>query len=257
MWNNTRLLNLFANTLYLLAILIIVQIATIALINSQSLPLRTVRLHGDVQHLKADEVQRALAGQLLGNFFTADLALVRERVSALPWVRRVSVRRAFPDALELEIEEHRAFAHWNGRELVNSYGEVFTGRSDAVLPRLSGPPNAAAEMTHRYHQFRERLRPLELEIRELVLSPRFSWEVRLVNGLVLELGRDQSPTAVLERLDRFVAVYPTAIASLNRRLTYVDLRYANGFALRVPEIVNTDPNPNEPRARTPAARKRA
>lgn len=250
MWNNTRLLNLFANTLYLLAALIILQIATIAIINSQSVPLRTVRLTGDLQHVNAEQVHGVLAGNALGNFLTADLALIRERVEALPWVRRVGVRRAFPDAIELEIEEHRAFARWSASELVNTYGEVFTGRTDAALPRFSGPPGSAAEMTDRYHRFRERLRTLELEIRELVLSPRLSWEIRLANGIVLELGRDQTASAVFERLDRFVAIYPTTVAALNRRLTYIDLRYANGFALRIPEI-----NQNEPpieRARVPA-----
>jgi len=45
---------------------------------------------------------------------------------------------------------------------------------------------------------------------------------------------------VLERLSRFVAFYAQTLGALNRRLDYVDLRYPNGFALRVPEIVDSD-----------------
>ena len=50
--------------------------------------------------------------------------------------------------------------------------------------------------------------------------------------------------AVLERLSRFVASYAQTLGSLNRRLEYVDLRYPNGFALRVPEIMRPGANPN-------------
>lgn len=256
MWNNTRLLNLFANTLYLLAILILVQLAAIAIINSPWVPLHHVRVHGDLEHVKATDVKQVLAGHPLGNFFSADLTLVRERIEALPWVRRVGVRRAWPDTLEIEIEEHRAFARWSDRMLVNTYGELFAGTTRNTLPRFSGPTANAIEITHRYHQFRERLRALELEIVQVALSPRHSWEVRLADGMVIELGRDQTQSSVLDRLDRFVQAYPTTVSPLNRRLSYVDLRYANGFALRVPEIMQIDKNTPEQRARQPAARKR-
>jgi cell division protein FtsQ len=46
---------------------------------------------------------------------------------------------------------------------------------------------------------------------------------------------------VRERLARFVQVYPLTLGRLSRRLDYVDLRYPNGFALRVPEILRTEP----------------
>jgi cell division protein FtsQ len=55
---------------------------------------------------------------------------------------------------------------------------------------------------------------------------------------------------VTERLTRFAAVYPQTLGQLKRRLDYVDLRYPNGFALRVPEILNPDSDRK-------AARKRA
>ena len=55
--------------------------------------------------------------------------------------------------------------------------------------------------------------------------------------------------AVLQRLARFVAFYPQTLGHLNRRLEYVDLRYPNGFALRVPEIMHpaTEPNKVKPK----------
>jgi cell division protein FtsQ len=47
------------------------------------------------------------------------------------------------------------------------------------------------------------------------------------------LGRDADLAE--ERLRRFVGVYETTLKKMSRRHEYVDLRYPNGFALRVPE----------------------
>ncbi|SDA18411.1 cell division protein FtsQ [Nitrosospira sp. Nsp18] len=49
-----------------------------------------------------------------------------------------------------------------------------------------------------------------------------------MNGTVLALGREQMGV----RLERYVQVHDTTIARLDRQLTYVDLRYPSGFAVR-------------------------
>ena len=62
-----------------------------------------------------------------------------------------------------------------------------------------------------------------------MLSARHAWQLRLANGLHLVLGRDADLAEA--RLRRFVEVYPGA----KSKNEYVDLRYPNGFALRVPD----------------------
>jgi cell division protein FtsQ len=67
------------------------------------------------------------------------------------------------------------------------------------------------------------------------LSAREAWQVRLDDGVVLELGRDQPKHPLAERLDRYVGNYAAAKAAVTGRLPTigtVDLRYPNGFALR-------------------------
>ena len=74
----------------------------------------------------------------------------------------------------------------------------------------------------------------------MVLTPRYAWQLRLGGApggvLHLELGRDGAET-VETRLARFVAAYPNARSRLPQRGAaeqgFVDLRYPNGFALRV------------------------
>ncbi|MBM3346988.1 MAG: cell division protein FtsQ, partial [Betaproteobacteria bacterium] len=93
-----------------------------------------------------------------------------------------------------------------------------------------------SEVTRRYAAFREILAQLQLEPRMVMLSPRYSWQLRLSNGLTMQLGRDTEKDRIADRLARFVSVYPLTLGQLSRKLDNVDLRYPNGFALRVPGL---------------------
>jgi cell division protein FtsQ len=249
MWDNANLLNACANALYALAAAALIYAGAQAVIRSPLLPLRHLVLQGELEHVTREQAEGAARTSAVGTFFSVDLDAVRRAFEALPWVRKVEVRRLWPDRLQIAIEEHVALARWGAdaqmRRLVNTYGEVFEGAlPDAVrLPQFAGPGGSAPEVTRRYGAFRQALAPLGLEPRQVLLSPRYAWQVRLSNGLTLELGRDQLKEPVIERLSRFVAFYAQTIASLNRRLDYVDLRYPNGFALRVPEIMHSVKEP--------------
>jgi cell division protein FtsQ len=196
-----------------------------------------VTLTGDLTHVDAQAVHNLLAGRVAGSFFGVNLDEVRRLVAGLPWVRQVEVRREWPDRLVVRIEEHQALGRWPGARLVSDRGEVFDGTTEAALPQLAGPPGSEREVTRRYLALREVFAPLGLEPAQVGLSARYAWQVKLSNGLVLELGRDEPRAPVEERLARFVAAYPRIVASLNRGLDYVDLRYPNGFAIRVPDLL--------------------
>jgi cell division protein FtsQ len=245
MWDKPDLLNGCASALYALAAAVLIYAGAHVAIHSPLLPLRQLALHGELAQVTREQAEGAARLGAVGTFFSVDLDAVRRAFEALPWVRKVEVRRLWPDRIEVAIEEHAALARWGrdaqAKRLVNTYGEVFEGElPDAMrLPQFAGPGGSAEELTRRYGAFRQALAPLGLEPRQVLLSPRYAWQIRLSNGLTLELGRDQLKEPVLERLSRFVAFYAQTLGGLNRRLDYVDLRYPNGFALRVPEIVHS------------------
>ena len=255
MWDDVDLLNACANTLYALAAAALIYAGTQAVIHSPLLPVRHVALQGELGHVTREQAEGAARTSAAGTFFSVDLDAVRRAFEALPWVRKVEVRRLWPDRIQVAIEEHAALARWGAdtqaTRLVNTHGEVFAGAlPDAErLPQFAGPLGSAQEVTRRYGAFRQALAPLGLEPRQVLLSPRYAWQVRLSNGLTLELGRDQLREPVLERLSRFVAFYAQTLGSLNRRLDYVDLRYPNGFALRVPEIMHSGAEPKSTKTR--------
>lgn len=244
MWNDADMLNGCATALYAFAAAALLYAGVHWVMHTPLLPLRQVALRGDLAHMTRDQAERAAHKGAVGTFLSVDLDAVRRAYESLPWVRKVEVRRLWPDRIEVSIEEHVALARWGGEasppRLVNTHGEVFEGNlPDAGhLPQFAGPAGSAEEVTRRYAAFRQALMPLHMELRQVLLSPRYAWQLRLSNGLTLELGRDQFEQSVLQRLARFVAVYPQTLGSLNRRLEYVDLRYPRGFALRVPELAH-------------------
>jgi cell division protein FtsQ len=269
MWDNPRLLNAAANALLALAFVLAAWAGIKLVAESPLFPLRSIRLEGDLEQVRRADIAAALQERLprAQTFFTMDIAVVRALMETVPWVRRAEVRRVWPDTLLVRVEEHRPLARWGQsgdprgeQRLVNTHGEVFTAAyADAAsLPQFSGPLGTALEVARRYARYSALLQPLDLRLQAVMLSPRYSWQLRLSNGLTLQLGRevhDKDRERIEERLARFVAVYPRTLAPLaaGRRLDYVDLRYASGFALRVPGLKDGIPpiKPQQER-KTPA-----
>jgi cell division protein FtsQ len=228
MWDNVMLLRNIANTLLACSVIAVLAGTGYYLVNLPGVfPLRSVSLDAAPQHVAAEQVLRVLRSDARGTLVTVDIDRLRHSLEQLPWVRSVNIRREFPDRLEVQLEEHQVLARWNGNVLVNRQGEVFTADSEQILPSFIGPEGTSAEVTQRYSEFSQKLDALDLQVTQLALSPRHAWQIRLSNGMVLELGRED----VQQRLARFVAVYPYSLQTEDR-VAYVDLRYRNGFSVR-------------------------
>ena len=232
MWDNPRLLNLAAGVLVGMAVLAFALAGVLALLRSPWFPVRHVELAHPLQMTSKRQLEAAAAGRIGANFFAFAPGELRASLEQLPWVRRASVRRVWPDRLEVALEEHVPLARWGDDALVNTHGERFSGRTEAKLPLFVGPEGSEHELARRYMRFAELIVPLDARLERVVLTPRYAWQLRLSSGLHIMLGRDGDVAEA--RLRRFVEAYPATLARMAREHEYVDLRYPNGFALRVP-----------------------
>jgi len=242
-WDNPRLTNVAAGVLCALALGLLAYASGRVLLESPAFLLKTIVIEGSLERVERREIVDALQGRLRGTFFTVDLEAVRSLFEGIPWVRRAELRRRWPDCLEVRIEEQVALARWGqGRKtLVNMQGALFHGQSGDSLPVLAGPTGTEGEVARRYLAFRDLLAPLGLEPRQVLLSSRMAWQLKLSNGLTVQLGRDSDRDRVEERLARFASAFPQTLAQSRQRLDYVDLRYPNGFAFRVTETPRSEP----------------
>lgn len=239
MWNKPHLLNALADLLMLVASAALLAAAAVWLVRVPSLPVRHVVFAEALPHTKRGEVEQVLPAALKGNFFSLNLEAVRGALEKLPWVRKVEVRRSWPDRLEIRVEEHKPVARWgDGRgELVNSYGEVFAAMLSAEdgpdLPLLFGPQGTAQEVLKHYGEFIASFQAVGEKPVQVILSPRLAWQLKLQNGMQVDIGREQPKSPVGVRLQRFIEIYPETVAKRAVRPAVVDLRYPNGFAMRV------------------------
>ena len=194
-------------------------------------PIRTVEVTGRFQHVAPAQIERLVARQVRNQgLLTVDLAAVSRALHTLPWVDAVSVERDWPHGLSVLVVEQVAAARWGEDGLVNANGERFAAglsRFPAGLARLSGPDGSEAEVTQRYLAMQRRLAEAGLNIQALRLDARGAWQLDLANGITVRLGRSQ----VDERFEKFMSA---ALGIVERRapdISYVDMRYTNGFAI--------------------------
>lgn len=230
MWDKPTLLNWIANLLFALSVVVMLYAALYVVVHLPIFPLREVKVDGQLSHVSREQVKLIVAKHLKGNFFTLDLVKARDAFEKLPWARNVSVRRRWPDKLEVVIEEHQELARWGSIALVNTHGELFHAASGSDLPVFFGPGDGVVEVASQYGEFSKSLKGANLEIASLALTPRRAWQITTRNGIVIELGRVE----MAPRLQKFVSIYSNTLAGLNKKITYADLRYPNGFAVRKP-----------------------
>jgi cell division protein FtsQ len=72
-----------------------------------------------------------------------------------------------------------------------------------------------------------RLTETGMRLTALRLDARGAWEFDLDNGVTVRLGRKQ----VDERFETFMATAVKIVAQRATDIAYVDMRYANGFAI--------------------------
>ena len=181
---------------------------------------------GELKHVSQEAIQQK-AKAIHGNFFKADMKIVQAKFQEIPWVRSASVRRIWPDTLEVTLEEHEPFARWGTDDLLNTHDEIFHVTYKADLPRFVGPEGSEKEIAQTYRKFTTSLQAINMQPKEIRLSARRAWQVKLSDGMLLELGR----TDIHERLNRFIAV-TKAVPDMQGRKGRVDLRYSNGFAVK-------------------------
>lgn len=229
MWADAERLRALANLLLgLSALWVLWSWASLAL-HSPAFALHAVELQAVPAHVTRGQLQEVVQ-QVNGNFFTVDLQRTRQQLEQLPWVRQAGVRRKFPWALQIELEEHVALARWNQGDLINTHGEVFHAATEQKLPQFVGEAHNAQLVAQRYAELNLLLQPLHRQIACISLSPRLAWQIELDDGLQVALGREETQA----RLARFVRVYPAVLATAMPGARAVDLRYRNGFAAAMP-----------------------
>jgi cell division protein FtsQ len=193
-------------------------------------PIHVISMDGSFQRVSPGQVEKAVAPFTQSGFMSADLDAIQRAVEAVPWVDHARVQRRWPNSLHVTVIEETAAARWDESGLLNTRGQLFVRSAahvPAELPRLSGPDGTENQVAQRYMAAQGRMLEAGMRIAALRLDERGAWEMDLDSGVTVRLGR----RAVDERLERFIRTASQVISHRLNDITYVDMRYSNGFAI--------------------------
>ncbi len=245
MWSNPRVMNALALGLSLVAVIALVAAAVVAAARSPRFNIQRITVVTPIKKVDRAYVERVVRKEFAGTYFTLNLTQAQTAIARLPWVRSVSVRRVWPRALEIHIVEHDAFARWNAEGLVSAEGVAFAGRTDELLPQLSGPEGTERSVVERFTKAQAALRSLGLNVRVMTLSPSHSLSAELDQGASVHFGRDHFDA----RLTRLIEYGGKIKSTINVPIESFDLRYSRGIAV----AMMNEPSPLSAKASTSSA----
>jgi len=209
--------------IFLLSFFVIIQLLARA-----DFPIKEISIKGEYQHIDKEQVDLIANEYIDGNFFSINLEHTRKAFKKLAWVREIAIRRKWPDALVVTIEEHKPIARWGRMGLVNSHGEIFNAATQEDLPSFIGYERFVKDITSKYMEMNKILSKELMQVGTISLSERLSWEITTNNQVKVILGKDK----IFKKLNLFTNNYQKILAELKNRIEYVDLRYKDGFSVK-------------------------
>lgn len=148
----------------------------------------------------------------------------RERVAELPWVEWASVRKVYPDGIEVQVREREPFALWQSGDqiaVIEKDGRVivpFTGGSLSGLPQVVGL--GAAEGARGFLEKVAAHPGLAPRVKAYVRVAERRWDLRLDNGMTVKLPEDGEDEAIVSLLafDRDGALFSRDVVAVDMRI---------------------------------------
>ena len=195
--------------------------------------IRQVTISG-ISELDKTEVLQVAGVESRGSLPFFNAAAARERLLAVPLVKTASVRKLYPDELEIAVTEREPYALWQ------SHGDVFVVSADGTvidrlndvrfirLPLVVGE-GAAARATA-FVKLMEGAPELRSRVRAGMLVGNRRWTLKLDNGVEVRLPEEGAADALV----RFVRLVRED-KILERDLLSIDMRYPDRVVLRLSE----------------------
>lgn len=204
-------------------------------------PLKQVTFESDFVHVTPEVLAPRLSGLLDTSLFELNLTAIRSQLMAVPWVAQVSLRRLWPDGLQISITEKKVRAKWGKDGFISDKGVIFeapltpaAAAFSAYLPELMGNEDDVHNLLDYYEQMSVALVPVGLDIVALTRGSRY-WQITLSNNIRVLVNHNQ----VLDKLIRFRHVYEQ-LGERQAQVASADLRYHHGVAITWWDATSTD-----------------
>ncbi len=193
----------------------------------QSWPIEQIEVSGRLSAWQAEDLADNISWVKGESFFSLDMKKVYSSLAGLPLVHQVTVRKRWPDTVEVKITEDVPMALWNDNQLLSVSGrisEIPAAFNTVGLTRIEGQQINADTAMRYFRRIQQNLTERELKIERLSVDAVGAVEVRLSNGWLVKFGRQYFEER-LHRLERLLAKLP------QEKVRSLDLRYGKGAAI--------------------------
>lgn len=208
---------------HLAAIQTAIQDTADAAANAAGMRIATVSLSGQRQ-VGREEIFAAAGVTDHSSLLFLDVAGARARLEAIPWIAEATVRKLYPDRLQITVTEREAFALWQRDGKVAVIAADGTVLSAKVEPRLASLPfvvdDGAAAKARDFLAVLDRFPAIRDQVRASIIVADRRWNLRLKNGIDVRLPDTDVERALetLTRLDREKSLLSRDIAAVDLRL---------------------------------------
>ena len=193
------------------------------------LPVEAIQVSGSFEYIDQKEIETSLQSFVGEGFFSLDIHALRKILNDKPWTQSVSIRRVWPNRINIAIVEKTPVARWDDHRLISDKAVVYTANTENFqnLPVIHSMTTDPAQLLSQYYRLSDRFQALNETVLSLRQDSRGALDIDLENDLTIKVGRD----GIDHKIDRLITIYEREIQPRRLQIRQLDLRYANGFAV--------------------------
>ncbi len=212
-------------------LLLVILVGAVFYLSQQKdlMPIKKIKLSGSFEHINQHEVESILQPIVGEGFFSLDIHQLRKMLSEKSWTKSVSIRRVWPDRLDITIVERKPVARWDDRHLISDRAVVFAAdsRNFQQLPLIHTEIKNHSQILTSFYRLSRRFKLVGETVLSLRQDSRGALDIELPGSLIVKLGRGQ----IEHKIDRLITIYMQQIRPRRADIQQLDLRYSNGFAV--------------------------
>lgn len=197
------------------------------------LGIQNVKITGQSETSEVDVLDRLDLGPY-PSIVTFDVDAARDRVRTLPWVADATIRKLFPDTIEIAVSERTPYAIWqhgSALSLIDRDGALISNSVDdryVGLPLVVG--DGAADRVSEYTALLDRFPAFKPRVKAGALVSARRWNLVLTDGVEIMLPETGIDAALKEVIDA-----DRDGGLLSRDIVAVDLRIPDRLVVRLSE----------------------
>jgi len=194
------------------------------LLQTANKPVDQLVLTNKLDHITSDMIQQEIAPWFPEGYIYIDINAIRDQLQKMVMVSQVSVEKVWPNTLNVNIEEERPVAIWNGKSMLSEKGDILPlALKDLALPKLKGADSESKTVMQHFLLFNRWGKRHQLNLIGLQRSSA-GWKLEYDAGLQIWLDSNKAMQG-LQKLEHVINQFQLS------HIRRIDMRYEQGFAV--------------------------